>query len=863
MAARDARRSPGRSLLVVALIALPVFALSAGDVLYRTMQLSPSEQADRDLGRADALVHWRGGGTVKQAPDGQSGESTGAGNTATPAASALIGLLPSGARIITSSQASSSWQSAYGIKTLQLSDLPYQDEAVSGLYTQSDGRAPVRPDEVALTPALARSTGRTIGQTLTEVRSRQVYRVVGIVKDRYRRSTETAFLAPATLTGRSTGPGDVGRSWYVTAPRPISWPDVRRLNTSGYWVASREVILHPPARTEVPLYVEQDQPPQGNRSSAIAIAAVLAGMILLEIILLAGPAFAVGARRARRTLALVAAVGGTRADLRNVVLAGGVVLGVVGGLAGIVIGSALALALLPTAARLGDQVPGHLDFRPLELGATVAVSVVTGLLAAWLPARAAARTDVLAALRGRRGTTRTAKRVPAIGAVATATGAVVAIGGSAATGNLAVLLMGAVIAELGLIACVPAILGLVGRAARWLPLAGRIAVRDTSRNRSAAASAVAAVMAAVTGAVAASIYVATLDAHDRANYEQQLPMNAALIFGRPIPGDDARVARELGRTLPTTSLAKVRGIRMTIDPGVNTFVSVYPRHEGPVGSGSGLPAVMFDDGAGIDAIAGQPVPAARATLRRGDAVVFRPEQLRGGYLELTVTTGTLDGSGPDREVVRRVRGVVVASSYPRGEVILPAGLAATWKLPVEDIGYVATNHREPTDRELQAARAAMSKLGLSTDVYVETGYHGNYDIGLLALLGASALITLGAATIATALATVDSRPDLITLAAIGASPRVRRRLSAARAGVIAFIGCALGVSCGFLAPVGFIGVQNALARRRDGAAADLLPIAVPWWPNLIGALVLVPLLAVAGGFLFSRSRLPMESIRPG
>ena len=43
----------------------------------------------------------------------------------------------------------------------------------------------------------------------------------------------------------------------------------------------------------------------------IAIVALIVAMALLEVVLLAGPAFAVGARRQARTLALMAASGGT------------------------------------------------------------------------------------------------------------------------------------------------------------------------------------------------------------------------------------------------------------------------------------------------------------------------------------------------------------------------------------------------------------------------------------------------------------------------------------------------------------------------------------------------------------------------
>jgi len=56
MARRDALRSKGRSILVLVLIALPVLAVTAADVVYRTSEVSSVEAIDRELGAADAKV---------------------------------------------------------------------------------------------------------------------------------------------------------------------------------------------------------------------------------------------------------------------------------------------------------------------------------------------------------------------------------------------------------------------------------------------------------------------------------------------------------------------------------------------------------------------------------------------------------------------------------------------------------------------------------------------------------------------------------------------------------------------------------------------------------------------------------------
>jgi putative ABC transport system permease protein len=63
IARRDARRARGRSLLVVAMIALPVLGVTAVDVVARTYELSPEQRAPREFGRADAYFQdtgWSG-----------------------------------------------------------------------------------------------------------------------------------------------------------------------------------------------------------------------------------------------------------------------------------------------------------------------------------------------------------------------------------------------------------------------------------------------------------------------------------------------------------------------------------------------------------------------------------------------------------------------------------------------------------------------------------------------------------------------------------------------------------------------------------------------------------------------------------
>ncbi len=84
----------------------------------------------------------------------------------------------------------------------------------------------------------------------------------------------------------------------------MTWQDILAANERGVVVKSRQVALDPPPDSEVPMSALSN----GYSTEVETTAAVLtvASMAVLEIVLLAGPAFAVGARRSRRQLGLVA-----------------------------------------------------------------------------------------------------------------------------------------------------------------------------------------------------------------------------------------------------------------------------------------------------------------------------------------------------------------------------------------------------------------------------------------------------------------------------------------------------------------------------------------------------------------------------
>jgi putative ABC transport system permease protein len=146
----------------------------------------------------------------------------------------------------------------------------------------------------------------------------------------------------------------------------------------------------------------------------------------------------------------------------------------------------------------------------------------------------------------------------------------------------------------------------------------------------------------------------------------------------------------------------------------------------------------------------------------------------------------------------------------------------------------------------QSAQLQGAAPDANADVSTELGFRPRSHLIVLALLLVSLLFSLGVTGVATALASADARPDLAVLAAVGAAPATRRRLVAAQAGVTALLGGAIGLVIGLVPAWAVIASPSDLR----------LPFTMPWQPYPV-FLVGLPLVAILGGLLLTRSRLPM------
>ncbi|MFE5730107.1 FtsX-like permease family protein [Streptomyces sp. NPDC056528] len=932
IARRDAWRAKGRSALVLAMIALPILGVSAFDLTFRSAELSPAEKVDRTIGTADARFRdpQMGGVPILQDPEGEMGvpASTRDDEPWPSGATDVTKSIPAGSTVLTDRVGSAKLTTAHGLLMTEVRELKASDPVARGIMPLLEGRYPEKGDEVMATSQFLETSGLSVGSTLSARNFERPYRIVGsyelpdTLKTDQVNALPGAFLAPYAKAVEKAGLPDPGSSvsYLVRTPGGFTWNKVQEINTKGVLVASRAVLLAPPAAADVPLYQKGNWGDYGagpaDRAAEVAAVVTVVGLAMLEICLLAGPAFAVGARRSRRQLGLVGANGGARSHIRAIVLSGGLVIGVAAAVVGTVLAVALTLALQPLLEQAMGQRFGAFDVRPLEILAIALLAVLTGLLAAIVPAVTASRQSVLSSLTGRRGVRRSSRVLPVIGLVAVLLGGSVALFGSLVTEQVALVAAGSALAELGVVAMTPALVGLFGRSGRWLPLSPRLALRDAVRNRGRTAPAVAAVLAAVAGTVAVSTYTASKEAEDRASYQPTLPYGVAAAFVREEGGRDVPAVREaVQRYLPVDLRADVDRVSVG-KPGCSPWgegagcgrfeVVVPPANECPLytaapdGSdpaqrftpdqrrkmitedwrcedGNGGGGIYIDGGlligdAKLLQVLGVDDPGAVKALADGKVVTFDRAQIDAkgtvGLKQITDVAAADKAAEEGRPVPGKVSSVPAylvpggKDSYGLQAMMTPAAAKATG-LSTVPLGVYISTDRLPDGEQRQKLDGEFTKLGSNVELHLEEGFVNDYGIVLLSLAIFAGLVTIGAAGIATGLAQADAEADLKTLAAVGAPPRVRRTLSGFQCGVVAAMGVVLGSAAGLLPAVGLRLTEERDQLRyhemsvAEGWSADTappdLPIVVPW-ETLGLLLVAVPLGAALLAALVTRSR---------
>jgi putative ABC transport system permease protein len=843
IARRDLRRNLLGTLLAGLMVALPIAVATAIATVESSTGPGSESSARERLGGADAAAR-----VLPRAPLAVSYEDHGGGWTdlaaqRTPtteqrprAAVDLESLLPEGARAEPAPMRRRVPLAVGGSLRGHVLDL--DDPLYRGLARLGGGRAPEAPDEVAVgrdtagALGLLDADGSLEADAALELRDGTTLSVVGLVA-RGPVGGDDAVLLPrdTLLTGP---PGAVPREWLVELPGGTSVDELVALRADlavqGVALLARDALVHPEhwpelATSEVSTEVDP---------SALAVAVLVIGFGLVEVVLMVGAAFSVGVRRQLRTLGLLAAAGGDPSALRRVVLARGLVVGLGASAAGAAAGLGAVRLGAPLLQSL-DLALWTVEVRWPTLLVIVLLGTLTGVAAAAYPAWATGRMSAVDVLAGRFPRGRRSVQVPRPAVVLVLAGMAGTVlcgwwiahefAGSANRDPYAV--MGPEPSQVPVVLGALCLLGvlagsawlapwLVHRAARIadrLPLSGRLAVRDASRHRQRTVAAVVGLMVTIAGTVLAGFGVAANTDTGTAGDAEPSRMLSVSLWGEDAAGRSAQAAavrQVLGEDVPVHDVGELPRVHTTgMAPGVQVVDEAFLRSLGV----DGAVLETFRDGGAV-LVGGPPYDGDELTVRtsprdgRGKRVVL-PVADAGVHLVEVAGAVISDATAGELGRAARVRALAAFADEP----VTYAQLEQLWALGVE--AWTSGAEEEPP--------RALVALGF---------------------MGAAGLVTLVAVGIVVALAAAEGRDDAATLAAIGGPPRVRRRVGAAHGVFVGCVGGALGVVLGCL-----------------GGATLLQAIDVPGtpvpWVTVGGVVVVVPLLAGAVGWVVTPTRLTL------
>jgi len=854
LAWREAWRSKARSVLVLVMVTFPVVAVIAADVAQATSSVSAVEGLDRRIGAAEAritsLPDMR---DVAQVADPDNGGFTGQPTKDRPAPtlSALLGLLRGNRPAIELEQRQPAVRTDLGALRADALGVDLSSPLSQGLVRLTSGRLPRTPHEVAINAALA-GHGFALGDdfTLTDGTSATV---VGIAESTGERTSPFFVATPGFFP---PAPPDAIHEWLVGGT-PVTWDDVRALNHVGAVVLSRDVVEHPPSADELPPGMRDAF--SGDSSTLYTVLALIGVMSLIEVVLLAGPAFAVGARRQSRSLALIAANGGTPTQSRRVVLGTAVVIGAVSAVVGIVSGIACGRALVPFLQSTSDTYFGPFQVRWSHVLGIAAFGLVSAFLAAVVPAWIASRQDVVAVLAGRRGDRAASRRSPVIGVLLVGIGVLLAVLGSRRAAGETLIAGAAVLTVLGMIFLVPVVVVAVARLGRRLPLPLRYAVRDAARHRTRTVPAVAAVAATVAGAVALSIANTSDQAQAKGDYVAEFTPGTAAVTD---------YAHHASFVESAAQVLERAGVRPSVVNGVGSPHGARSLHVGLGRDGRGLPLASSDILGATTLVADALPPvlpddidareraAADAVLARGGVVVFSQTPQTADRLTVNARSSGQRHNRIVHHVELPAYVVDTGAAYGPAAMVLAPEAARRLHVPVAPSAILfSSSGLDPGT--VDAVEQGVEALSPETaSIYIERGYQvaNSEKIVLWILFGLAGVLMLGGTLTATFLALSDARPDLATLSAVGASPRMRRSVAAAYAVSVGVMGAALGAAVGFVP-----GIAVSYPLTRPYNSTDPGPshyLQIPWL-EIIGLVALLPLVTALVVGLVARSRLPL------
>lgn len=806
---RNVVRNRWRSMLVALLVLLPVAGMAGAVTYLRTTTPTTEQRATGAMGVADVRVE-------PLSPSANGDE--------------LRRRLPGGTRVETIRELPDvlvlpGRRMEVAVRALDLNGL------AQGMVTLQAGRPPADRGEVAMSSALATAAGLAIGDSVELTAAGQAT-VVGIVESPIRLSWRF-ILQGASLTEDAVQ-GIRGVSWLIAAPDGAFGGGEFELD---YSVDVREW------RSATPV-------------DAMPGMLAFGGLALIETVLVAAAAFAVSVRRRQRELGILAAAGAQPRHLAGTVLGEGLILGGVAAAAGAMLGVLFVVGLSPWLDGLTDRRTPGIVVDPLDIGLAAATGVVAALIATAVPAWTAGRMPALVALSGRRPPAGNARRMLLLGVGLVGLSAAMTAGGAAlllgdGTHSLAAMLIvvGAIVGVVGLGACSPWLLAQLERLGVRLPLVPRIAMRDMARARSRNAPLITAMLASLALAVAVSATTISTAAGHEVSWRPWLRADQLLISG---PGA-LTAGPEVARQMHAIAAAPLPGL-VSLDGTTRVLGIYYEKSGGDPSIGADnyfdceCPAYYASIG-NEELLSAMGAEAAISDFRNGRVIVFPDPPVAVDTVGIQVSRGferqgNTSWHATHAELLPAAAaqiGIAAHGSRLIGAVV-PREVA-------ERLGFGDAVAPDEVEYLIRLDHVVTESGDVASAAGLLAGYPDTYAAGAFAPRSATegvrlmafllaVLFALTVAAIAIALGESEARPDQRTLLAVGADPGVRRRIVAARAGVLALLAGLLAV------PAGLLPVWGQFASREQ-------PLVIPL-PEIVGLLAILPLVAIAGALLLSR-----------
>jgi putative ABC transport system permease protein len=671
------------------------------------------------------------------------------------------------------------------------------------------GRWPQSPDEIAITDRVAKIFSLHIGGTWNQ--GGKLRTVVGLVENPLNLHDAFALVAP----GQATAPDHVdvliraSNADFTSKPRP---EDMSIQVRSG----------------------------EADTSSVVVLVLATIGLVFVGLLAVAG--FTVMAQRRLRALGMLGAIGASHRHIRLVLLANGLVIGAVGALAGAILGVAGWIALSPQL----ESVLGHridrfnLPWTPVLIA--VLLATVTAVVAAWWPARAAARIPVVAALSARPAPPRPAHRFAALGTVLLALGLASLF--LAQQTKVPFILGGVLATAIALLLLAPVGVATIGRLARRAPLAARLAMRDLARYRARSGAALAAIALAVGIAAVVALSTAVTAAKAAAPTGGNLPADQIVVW----------LSQEtMNGPVPILSSTQVEAVREQVDTIAADLhaMSVLPL------TGAVDPNQPLERGGRAPAVLGK--PHAAGVGEPGDVIYSAQDSIP----LFVATPELLAHYGIDPASINADTDLLTPRASIAGYDLIPGRKNTNWhptpqhatlpsyrSLPnvlitthgmtplhmtTIPVGWLIDAPHALTAAQIDKAQQTAVGAGLN----VESRPTGADQARLANQFTAVGLaVALGVLAMTVGLIRSETARDLRTLTAAGARRRTRRALTAATAGALALSGAIIGTACAYLALLAWY--------HREAHWLAHPPVL-----NLAAILVGLPIVAYLGGWLLA------------